>query len=69
MAASGEEARRHAPWHLRRRHPEAEWVDTDNAVSNGPMLAINERLGFRNIRSWAVWQAPAEIPREWLEAR
>lgn len=54
---------------LRRRHPETEWIDTENATSNGPMLAINRKLGFRNIRSWSIWQVQVEIPGKWLESR
>ncbi|MCH7493948.1 GNAT family N-acetyltransferase [bacterium] len=55
--------------YLRRRHPEAQWVDTENADSNGPMLAINHRLGFRNIRSWSLWQGRPAAAAAWLAAR
>lgn len=33
------------------------WVRTDNATSNAPMLAINERLGFREYRVRGIYQA------------
>jgi mycothiol synthase len=36
--------------HLRAHHPMAEWVVTDNAGSNAPMLAINKKLGFKEYR-------------------
>jgi len=51
--------------HLHRRHPEAQWVSTDNAGSNAPMLAINKRLGFKQFRAGADYQ----IGRDDLAAR
>lgn len=54
---------------LHRRHPEAEWVDTDNATSNGPMLAINHKLGFRNVRIWGVYQGPLAAVSAWASGR
>jgi GNAT superfamily N-acetyltransferase len=32
-------------------------IETWNADSNGPMLAINERLGFRVVEHWSECQA------------
>ena len=37
-------------------YPDAEWVATGNADSNGPMLAINHKLGFKRYRSGAEYQ-------------
>ena len=37
--------------------PDVERVRTDNAFSNAPMLAINEALGFKVIRTRTEWQA------------
>jgi hypothetical protein len=50
---------------LRKIHPEIEWVATDNAGSNAPMLAINKQLGFRQYRAETEYQ----IAREILAAR
>jgi mycothiol synthase len=38
----------------------AVYIDTGNAASNAPMLAINEALGFRPFRTDTVWQVPIE---------
>lgn len=35
--------------HVQQRHPERTIVSTTNAVDNGPMVAINEQLGFRPV--------------------
>ena len=43
--------------HLRRDRPEVERVQTGNAFSNAPMLAINDALGFRVISTRTEWQA------------
>lgn len=37
-------------------YPEVDRVDTDNAGSNAPMLAINVAMGFRGILETGVWQ-------------
>jgi GNAT superfamily N-acetyltransferase len=37
-------------------HPQAEWISTGNAESNGPMLSINHRLGFERYRAGAEYQ-------------
>lgn len=44
--------------------PAARFVDTGNATTNRPMLAINNALGFRPVETWATW----EIKTETLEA-
>jgi GNAT superfamily N-acetyltransferase len=41
---------------LLERKPQLEWVYTDNAFSNGPMLAINNAMGFREVRGYGAWQ-------------
>ena len=50
---------------LRDLHPEIQWVTTDNAGSNAPMLAINKRLGFKPFRAETEYQ----ISREALNMR
>jgi GNAT superfamily N-acetyltransferase len=36
--------------------PQLETVDTWNAEVNGPMIAVNELLGFRVLDTWSEWQ-------------
>ncbi|HUR72718.1 MAG TPA: GNAT family N-acetyltransferase [Sporichthya sp.] len=40
-----------------RHEPGIEAVWTWNAVSNDPMIAVNEAMGFRFFDHWAEWQA------------
>jgi len=42
--------------HVREIYPNLEWVVTDNAGSNVPMLAINTRMGFRQYRAGTEYQ-------------
>jgi mycothiol synthase len=42
--------------HLRELYPDFQWVSTDNAGSNAPMLAINKKLGFRQYRAGTEYQ-------------
>jgi GNAT superfamily N-acetyltransferase len=42
--------------HMRELYPAAEWVATDNAGSNAPMLAINKKLGFKQFRAASEYQ-------------
>jgi hypothetical protein len=44
--------------YVQARHPERTTVSTTNAVDNGPMVAINEHLGFR----------PVEVMAEFVRA-
>ncbi len=37
--------------HIRAKHPEVKYIVTGNADSNAPMIAINNRLGFKRHRS------------------
>lgn len=41
---------------LRERSPATEAVQTYNAVSNGPMRAVNEQLGFVEVERYVAWQ-------------
>jgi mycothiol synthase len=50
---------------LRKIHPEIEWVVTDNAGSNAPMLGINKQLGFKQYRAQTEYQ----ISRDGLASR
>lgn len=46
--------------------PEVEYIDTDNAGSNRPMLNINEAMGFRPRRYRWAYQAPRSVIEERL---
>ncbi|HEX4978912.1 MAG TPA: GNAT family N-acetyltransferase [Acidimicrobiales bacterium] len=46
---------------LLEERPEVEAVDTWNAFSNGPMLAINVAMGFELVRAYNGWQAPTDV--------
>jgi GNAT superfamily N-acetyltransferase len=50
---------------MRSLHPDAQWISTENAGSNEPMLAINTKLGFKKYRVGTVYQ----ITRERLGTR
>jgi GNAT superfamily N-acetyltransferase len=45
---------------LRAEYPQAQWMSTGNAESNGPMLSINHRLGFKQYRAGAEYQVSRE---------
>lgn len=49
--------------------PEVDRVDTDNADSNRPMLAINTEMGFRPLLTSYVWQVPLEKAEAAISAR
>jgi GNAT superfamily N-acetyltransferase len=51
--------------HMHELYPMAEWVVTDNAGSNAPMLAINTKMGFKQFRAGTEYQ----VSRETLAAR
>jgi len=42
--------------HARRHRPGLRAVDTFNASSNAPMLAVNVAMGFRPVDRWMQWQ-------------
>lgn len=46
--------------HVRRAHPDAVFVTTENGGSNAPMLAINDALGFELQRVVTTYQATRE---------
>ncbi|HEY1454967.1 MAG TPA: GNAT family N-acetyltransferase [Candidatus Dormibacteraeota bacterium] len=54
--------------HLREVHPQAEWISTDNAGSNAPMLGINKKLGFRQYRAATEYQVTRDAIAAKLEA-
>jgi len=45
---------------LRENFPKVEFVNTDNAESNAPMLSINERMGFKPHKSWIAYKITVE---------
>ncbi|MBB6098991.1 GNAT superfamily N-acetyltransferase [Deinobacterium chartae] len=47
--------------------PEARRIETGNAQSNAPMLAINVALGFRPHRTLINWQLEVEQARRYLD--
>jgi GNAT superfamily N-acetyltransferase len=51
--------------HIRELYPDAQWIATENAGSNAPMLAINRKLGFKQYRVGTEYQ----ITRERLATR
>ena len=40
--------------------PTIRFIDTWNAFSNAPMLAINTEMGFKLLRGYNEWQAPTD---------
>lgn len=54
-----------ALWVLDER-PDVEFIDTDNAGSNDPMLHINEAMGFRPRRYRITFQGPRSVIEERL---
>ncbi|MFQ5978716.1 MAG: GNAT family N-acetyltransferase [Candidatus Heimdallarchaeota archaeon] len=45
---------------IRKEFPQVEIVTTGNATTNEPMLAINQRLGFKKHKEWIVGQISVE---------
>lgn len=54
--------------HMRDLYPEADWVATDNAGSNAPMLTINRTMGFQAYRHGTSYQMTRENLEERLAA-
>jgi len=48
--------------HIRREYPAARYVATSNADSNAPMMAINQKLGFKKHRSLKVYKLKLPLP-------
>jgi GNAT superfamily N-acetyltransferase len=49
--------------HVREAYPDTIWITTENAGSNGPMLAINHALGFRLHRTQTFYQVSFDTLR------
>ena len=49
--------------------PGVDRIDTDNADSNEPMLAINTEMGFRPLLTSSIWQVPLEKAEAALTGR
>jgi GNAT superfamily N-acetyltransferase len=55
--------------HLRKVYPDAEYVVTDNAGSNAPMLQINRMMGFKPYRTGTDYQITRDRLAERLRKR
>ncbi len=53
---------------IRNQYPDIETIKTDNATSNKPMLAINERLGFKLTKELYMFQVELSKVKEYLES-
>ena len=51
---------------IRNEYPNVEVISTGNATSNKPMLAINERMGFRLIREVYAYEVELQKVKEYL---
>ena len=54
---------------IRAELPEVNRIETWNAGSNEPMLAINHALGFRMLEEVGGWQVTLPTVQEWLATR
>jgi hypothetical protein len=54
--------------HVHELYPQAQWVTTENAGSNAPMLAINKKLGFKEFRAGAEYQISRDGVAERIKA-
>ena len=54
---------------LNERYDGLEWIDTGNAATNEAMLAINNRMGFKEHKRYNAYQVDREMLLESLEAR
>lgn len=52
-----------------REHADVERINTGNAGSNQPMLAINEAMGFKAILEISAWQGDIATAKEALASR
>lgn len=51
----------------REQFPDAKYIGTDNATSNGPMLHINKKLGFMKHKERVALQIPINQLQEYLQ--
>jgi mycothiol synthase len=52
--------------YIRERYPDVEFVSTGNANSNAPMLAINQKLGFKTHKGGTTYQMTREDLAKYL---
>lgn len=52
---------------LQERYDDLAWISTGNAATNASMLAINERMGFREHKRWETYQIGREALAAHLE--
>ncbi len=50
----------------KRERPSVTYIRTGNADSNAPMLAINQKLGFKPYSKETIWQLETEMLRKYL---
>lgn len=55
--------------HAKEKYPSIEFIITGNAESNGPMLSINERLGFKKYKEMIVSQISLEKLQSYLDSK
>ena len=48
--------------YVKEKFPEVKTIATDFAATNAPMIAINEKLGFKSINSWTTFEFQVENP-------
>lgn len=53
--------------HVLEHRPGARYMRTNNNPVNAPIIAINERLGFRPAWTNAVWQLPIAVAHRYVE--
>lgn len=53
---------------LHAERPEVEALNTQNAVSNDPMLSINTEMGYQPNIEWGVWQQDTHVLTSAVEA-
>ena len=53
--------------HVKDKYPNLEYIQTGNAFSNGPMLAINEKLGFKMHKEMINSQISLDSLKKYLQ--
>lgn len=51
----------HNALRLLRDRPDVEYIETWNAATNAPMLAINRAMGFAPVARWQRWEMPLQV--------